>query len=414
MPPSRRPSRGLRPAAFVVLALATSACGAKTTATSAGGQPSAVPSSSAVPSNPGAVDVSITDANGCSANATSFPAGPLTVNVSNKDATAVSEIELLSGQRIVAEKENLPPGFSGSFAVSLDAGNYTLYCPGAKTENTAFTITGTAPAQGSSAVDVLLAQGAANYGKYITDQVGYLVTTTKALDVAIDSKDLTAAQNAYMKARPYYEKIEPVAESFTVGKDNLDNDIDERVDGVEAGQEWLGFHRIEKGLFQDKSLDGLDVLMDKLLGSVTKLQSLTSGLTYQPYELANGAQDLLDEVTKTKITGEEERYSHIDLVDFQGNDEGAQQAFADLQPALKQIDPALTESIVGAFDALNKLLDSYRTGSNASGFVLYSALTDADKQKLSAAVKAVQEPLSQVAAKVTKPDETASPTPSAS
>ena len=62
---------------------------------------------------------------------------------------------------------------------------------------------------------------------------------------------------------------------------------------------------------------------------------------------------------------------------------------------------------------MDKLLDSYRTSSNASGFQLYSSLTDVDKQKLSAAVKAVQEPLSKVAEKVTKPDDAASATPSA-
>ncbi|HEX3611473.1 MAG TPA: iron uptake system protein EfeO [Sporichthyaceae bacterium] len=402
MPPSRRPSRGLRPAAFVVLALATSGCGAKTTATStsSAAQPSSAPSSSAAPSNPGAADVSITDANGCSANATSFPAGPLTVNVSNKDATAVSEIELLSGQRIIGEKENLPPGFSGSFSMNLDPGSYTLYCPGTKQEKTAWTITGTAPSAASTQTSVLLTQGAAQYAKYVSEQVGYLVSTTKDLDSALAGTDLTAAQNAYMKARPYYEKIEPVAESFSVGDDNLDNDIDAREDGVPAAQ-WQGFHRIEKGLFDAKSLDGLKDFGDKLVVNVTKLQTLTSGLTYKPYELANGAQDLLDEVTKTKITGEEERYSHIDLLDFANNVEAAQQAFGSLQPALKAIDPSMTDTISGAFDSLNQLLNTYRTGANASGFALYTALTDADKQKLAAAVKAVQEPLSQVTQKVT-------------
>ena len=126
----------------------------------------------------------------------------------------------------------------------------------------------------------------------------------------------------------------------------------------------------------------------------------TAGLTYKPFELADGAQELLDEVASSKITGEEERYSHIDLLDFQANDEGAEQAFADLQPGLAKIDPALSSTISDAFTALDKLVDGYRTGGNPSGFALYSALTDADKQKLAAAVKAVQEPLSTVAAKV--------------
>ena len=344
-------------------------------------------------------NVVITAADGCSTNSKNFAAGAITFDITNKDATAVSEVELQSGQRIVGEKENLPPGFSGTFSVTVDAGTYTLYCPGAQQENTTITVTGKAAAGADSSVDTLLAQGTKEYGAYVTNQVGYLLQTSEALRTALQGTDLTAAQQAYMKARPYYEKVEPVAESFTVGSDNLDNDIDARIDDVPAGQ-WEGFHRIEQGLFQDKSLTGLSTYGAGLVANVKKLQTLTTGLAYKPYELANGAQDLLDEVASSKITGEEERYSHIDLLDFQANDEGAEQAFAALQPALAKIDPSLTSSISQEFTALDTLVDTYRTGSNASGFELYTALNDTDKQKLAAAVKAVQEPLSQVAAKV--------------
>lgn len=349
--------------------------------------------------DPHKANVTITSADGCRADKTSFAAGAITFSITNKDATAVSEVELQSGQRIVGEKENLPPGFSGTFSVTVDAGTYTLYCPGARQENTTITVTGKAASTGDSSVDALLSQGTTEYATYVTSQVTYLLQTAQALDTALQGGDLTAAQHAYMKARPYYEKIEPVAESFTVGSDNLDSDIDARVDDVPASQ-WEGFHRIEKGLFQDKSLSGLATYGDGLVANVKKLQSLTTGLTYKPYELANGAQDLLDEVASSKITGEEERYAHIDLLDFQANDEGAEQAFAALQPALAKIDASLTSSISQQFSALDKLVDGYRTGANASGFELYTALTDTDKQKLAAAVKAVQEPLSQVAAKV--------------
>jgi iron uptake system component EfeO len=400
---SRPHPRLLRAAALsTVLGLSLAACGTKNTSSSAQtpSQPAAdTPSPAATQSGPQSADVSITDANGCSSNATSFPAGPLTVNIKNQDATAVSEVELLSGQRIVAEKENLPPGFSGSFSVNIDAGTYTLYCPGAKVEKTDWTITGTAPSPAGGTVADLLTQGAADYAKYVTNQVGYLLDTSKALQTALHGTDLTAAQDAYMKARPYYEKIEPVAESFTVGDVDLDAAIDARADDVDADK-WTGFHRIEKGLFQDKSLDGLATYGDGLVDNVTKLQSLTNGLTYKPYELANGAQDLLDEVSKTKITGEEERYSKIDILDFQANDEGAEQAFAALLPALKQIDSSLSDTISTAFKTLDELVDSYRTGSNPSGFQLYGSISDADRQKFAAAVKAVQEPLSQVAQKV--------------
>ena len=65
-----------------------------------------------------------------------------------------------------------------------------------------------------------------------------------------------------------------------------------------------------------------------------------------------------------------------------------------------KIDPSLATTIQTQFTALDTLVDKYRTTTNASGYVLYTALTAADKKLLSAAVKAVQEPLSQVSAKV--------------
>lgn len=380
----------------MVSAAALAACGSN----SSGGTPTSQGSSGGSASSGSHVaTVTITQAAGCAIDATSFPAGALTFNVSNKDATAVSEVELQSGDRIVGEKENLPPGFNGSFAVNLDAGTYTLYCPGATSENTSITVTGTAANTTDATTAALLTKGTKDYADYVETQVGYLAAGVKELDKALHGSSLAAAQAAYDKARPFYEKIEPVAESFTSGKTNLDANIDARAGDVPASQ-WVGFHPIEKGLFQDKSLAGLGALGDGLVANVLKLKKLTSGLTYKPFELANGAGELLDEVASSKITGEEERYSHIDLLDFAGNDEGAEQAFADLQPALTKIDAGLTKTISQRFSALDSLVDHYRTGSNPSGFVYYSALTKADKRKLAAAVKAVQEPLSQVASKV--------------
>jgi iron uptake system component EfeO len=395
---------GIRPvgirfgAGLLALAVisAVAACGSSTSSTVASGPASS--SSSAPAADPHTVVVSITTS-GCAADQPSYASGALTFNISNKNATAVSEVELLSGERILGEKENLPPGFSGTFALSLDPGEYTLYCPGAGTERSPLKITGTAVTTGSSDTAMLLKQGTVQYGHYISQQVGLLIAAVQPLDAALKGTDLVAAQTAYMKARPYYERIEPVAESFTTGTDNLDNDIDARIDDVPAAQ-WEGFHRIEKGLFADKSLTGLATYGDGLLANVQKLQTLTTGLTYQPAELANGAVDLLDEVSKSKITGEEERYSHIDMLDFQANVEGAVQAFACLQPGLAKVDAAFSASVSAAFASLDTLLDTYRTTANASGFVFYSSLTDADKTALSQALQAAAEPLSKVASKV--------------
>jgi iron uptake system component EfeO len=343
--------------------------------------------------------VTVTAAKGCEIDATSFRAGGLTFAITNEDATGVTEVELLGGQRILAEKENLPPGFSGSFSVNVEAGTYDLYCPGAKDEHTAITVTGTGGGGADESLDQLLQDGVHQYKEYVETQVTELVEASEALQRALHGSDLSAAQIAYIKARPFYEKIEPVAESFTVGDQNLDADIDGRADDV-AAADFKGFHRIEKGLFADQRLDGLGAYGDELVTNVKQLASLTEDLTYKPFELANGAQELLDEVASTKLTGEEERYSHIDLLDFDSNDEAAAQAFACLKPALEKIDPALAGQIADAFTALDRLVDTFRTGDNPSGFVLYDSVTPADQQRFAAAVKAVQEPLSKVASKV--------------
>ena len=105
-------------------------------------------------------------------------------------------------------------------------------------------------------------------------------------------------------------------------------------------------------------------------------------------------------MSKSKVTGEEERYSHIDLLDFQANVEGSEQAFANLQPGLAKIDSTLTDTISTRFAALDSLLDKYRDKTQPSGFVLYTALSRADVTSLAQSVQAVAEPLSRVASKV--------------
>ena len=52
--------------------------------------------------------------------------------------------------------------------------------------------------------------------------------------------------------------------------------------------------------------------------------------------MANGAKELLDEVATGKITGEEEAFSHTDLVDLQANVQGARKVVDLLTPVLRR------------------------------------------------------------------------------
>lgn len=348
---------------------------------------------------PTVIAVEVT-ADGCALPEPEYPAGALTFEVTNVDAVGVTEFEILDGDRIIAEKENLPPGFSGEFSVELGPGSYTVFCPGATTERSTVTLTGTATTVAPTDVAGLLQEGADSYLGYVQVQLDEMVLAVGDLRDAIAAGDLEAARLAYINARPFYERIEPVAESFVTGEVNLDVAIDLRADDV-APEDLTGFHRIEYALWAEESLDGLDPVAEQLVADVDALHVLIDELPgFQPAELANGAVGLLDEAAAGKITGEEERYSHIDLVDLAANVQGAEQAFAHLETGLSQIDPTLVETIKERFGTLDAVVAGLESDTDPSGYVLYDDLTPEQITELSNALQAVAEPLSQVAAKV--------------
>lgn len=394
-------------------ALALAGCGSTEKTSSASSETSSAAASSAASAAatpgaaaPGEVTVTVTEAGGCVATPDTVPAGQVTFVITNVDALSVTEVELVSDQRIVGERENLAPGFDSTFSARLDGGTYQVFCPGAATERTPFTVTGEAAAQ-SADLTALLEQATIDYGTYVDDQVSFLLDPVRELAAAIKAGDLAAAQAAYVKARPFYERIEPVAESFP----DLDPAIDLRIGDVEAGTTWTGFHPIEQGLFEKQSTEGLSELADQLITDIQSLQVEAAQLSeataagtaggYQAFEIANGSATLLDEVLASKITGEEEAYSRIDLLDFQANVEGSLQAFATLKPALDQIDPTLVPQIAASFDALTAVLVKYRDPSGLGGWTPYDKLTAEDKKALTDALLVVQEPLSAISAKIT-------------
>jgi iron uptake system component EfeO len=391
-------------AAIAALALVLSACSTTASPGSSG--------VAAVKEGASQVRVTLVSKGGkdvCEVSDTTAKAGPTTFTVKNVSSTAISEVELQSDERIIGEKENLAPGLGAvSFTVTLTGGKYQVYCPGASTQLQTFTVTGKA-AVAADSVSGALKSGIAGYADYVTQEVNNMITSTDALNAAVQAGNLAAAQKDYALARPYYERIESDVDGFvlpgfkpTDNAGNLDYLIDMRASNLDPKVGWHGFHAVERDLFLTKAITAnTRKLSTELDGNVHKLDALTKSLTYKPEDLANGASDLLEEVESSKITGEEEQYSHIDLLDFAANVEGAQQAFAYLQPGLKLIDPTLTKTIVSQFASVNALLDKYKDPSALGGYVSYTpAIRTADGPTLSAAVEALHENLATLAAKV--------------
>ena len=149
---------------------------------------------------------------------------------------------------------------------------------------------------------------------------------------------------------------------------DLDGSMDSREDDFEKKAEdpgFTGFHRLEKGLFADHSTAGLAPLADKLTADTAELQKRLSGLTITPKSMVGGAAELIEEVASKKISGEEDRYSRTDLVDFQANVDGAQKIVALLDPLMQKHDPALVTRVKANFGKVDAVLGKYKT---AKGF----------------------------------------------
>jgi iron uptake system component EfeO len=340
---------------------------------------------------PATVKVALSDG-GCQPTPATVPGGPVTFAITNAGSDAVTEAELQQDGKIIGEMENVTAGVDGNFALRLDAGSYSLYCPGAKQDTWTFTVSG-ASAAPTAAADTSLTDATSKYHDYVVAEVDALTTATKAFTDAVRGGDIAKAKTLFAPARVHYENIEPVAESFG----DLDPNIDARIDDVPDPAQWTGFHRIEKALWVDNSLAGMAPMADKLDADVATLKSKVATNTYQPAELANGASDLLTEVSTTKVTGEEDRYSHTDLWDFAANIAGAREAFELLKPALAGKDAPLAQQLDARFTDVTARLAKFAQGD---GYVDYSTVGDADRKVLAQSVNALAEPLSQVAAKV--------------
>src|ERR1700722_1469848 len=340
------------------------------------------------PVGPGAILITLTDA-GCDPAKVDVIAGKTTFNIKNESTHAV-EWEILKDFMVVDERENILPGFAQTLTATLDAGDYAMTCGLRSNPKGILTVAATdaAPAK-PSPMD--LVGPIAEYKLYVKKEVDVLVAETKKFTDAVKAGKLADAERLYAPAHQHYERIEPIAELFN----DLDGTMDSREDDFEKKAEdpkFVGFHRLEKGLFTDKSTAGLAPIADQLTADTLDLQKRIDGLTIAPKNLVGGSADLIEEVASKKITGEEDRYSRTDLWDFQANVDGAQKIVALLNPLIAKQDPKLSARLRENFAKVDALLAKYRTKDG--GFQSYEKLTDPDRNALKGPVTALAEDLS--------------------
>ena len=228
------------------------------------------------------------------------------------------------------------------------------------------------------------------YKKWVEGQIDQLLLETEKFVGYLNAGNLVEAKKIYPLARMYFERSEPIAESFG----DLDPRIDNREADLEKGEAWTGFHAIEKILWTKNTTKGTEQLGKQLVNDIKELRAKIPTADVSGELMVQGAVDLLNEVSTSKITGEEEIFSRTDLYDFKANIEGAEKIFDIFKPKLQQKNPALVADLSEKFKAVDDLLAQHKVGE--SGYKPYNQLTKQDTKALAEAVNKLGEPLAQM------------------
>jgi iron uptake system component EfeO len=217
------------------------------------------------------------------------------------------------------------------------------------------------------------------------------VGDVKTFTDAVRAGDLEAAKAAYAPSRVRWERIEPIAGLV----EEIDGAVDARVDDFESEEDpaFTGWHRLEFLLWEEGTTEGAAEFADGLDEDLATLKAQIADVEITPLAVTQGSAELIEEVSEGKITGEEDRYSHTDLWDFDANVEGSEQAFEFMEPAIEAADADLAAAIEQGFDDIEDALEPYQQGE---GWKSYEALTDADKDAMQAILASLSENLAKV------------------
>lgn len=330
-------------------------------------------------------------AKNCEPNSITVPAGKNAFRIVNASDRAV-EWEILDGVLVVEERENIVPGLSQIINANLQPGDYAITCGLLSNPRGTLHVTPTAESDAAAKARpsmVAFIGPLSEYRVYLSTQSGALIRTVNDLQQAIDSGDLAQAQKAYAPARAAYQRIAPAAQRLS----ELDNAINARADYYEKREQdagFGGFHRIEFGLFSQKSVNGLAPVVQKLQADIASLKQQLLAQSIAPEQLASMVVRNMRSIAEVRSNGEEERYSHLDVNGFAANLEGTRKVIDLLRPLLTKTSGEVLKKIDTASTALDDQLLMLKT---ADGFKPYDQVTTEQRQQIADKAKALADAL---------------------
>jgi len=328
----------------------------------------------------------------CEPNALSVPAGRASFRIVNRSDRAV-EWEILDGVLVVEERENIAPGLSQVINANLQPGDYAITCGLLSNPRGTLHVTPTAASDAAAKAKpsmVAFVGPLSEFRVYLASQSSALIKAVSALNQAIVSGDLSQAQALYVPARAAYQRLAPAAQRLA----ELDNRINARADYFEKREEdpgFVGFHRLEYALFQQRKLDGLTPVAQQLLSDVSELKQQLLAQSLPPEQLVSIVVRNLNTLADVRAAnGEEERYSHTDLNGFAANAQTAHKVVDLLRPMLSKSAAELLPKIDVALDDFDSALSSLKV---AEGYASYDSVSGEQRQQLANKAQALADAL---------------------
>ncbi|MGP6459537.1 iron uptake system protein EfeO [Pseudomonas parakoreensis] len=332
------------------------------------------------------------NAHSCDPNELTVPAGRASFRIVNRSDRAV-EWEILDGVLVIEERENIAPGLSQVINANLQPGDYAITCGLLSNPRGVLHVTPTAASDAAAKAKpsmVAFVGPLSEFRVYLATQGSALIKAVTALNQAIASGDLAQAQALYLPARAAYQRLAPAAQRLA----ELDNSINARADYFEKREQdpaFVGFHRVEYALFQQRSLDDLNPVAERLLADVTTLKQQLLAQSLPPEQLVSIVVRNLNTLADVRAaSGEEERYSHADLNGFAGNLETAHKVVELLRPMLSKSAPDLLPKIDTALSDFDSVLNSFKV---KDGYATYDTVSGAQRKQIADKAKALADAL---------------------
>ncbi|NWE26966.1 iron uptake system protein EfeO [Pseudomonas gingeri] len=328
----------------------------------------------------------------CEPNALTVPAGQNSFRILNKSDRAV-EWEILDGVLVVEERENIAPGLSQVINANLAPGDYAITCGLLSNPRGTLHVTPTAASEAAAQARPSMTAfigPLSEFRVYLSLQGSALIQAVDALEQAIAAGDLSQAQALYVPARVAYQGLAPAAQRLS----ELDNGINARADYYEKREQdpgFGGFHRIEYGLFQQRNLDGLLPIAQHLRADVATLKQQLLAQSLPPEQLVSIVARSMHSIAETRgSSGEEERYSHVDLNGFAANLQATRKVIDLLRPLLVKSAADLLPKLDSAAVALDAEFNGLKT---ADGYVAYDTVSAEQRKQLADKAKVLADAL---------------------